>query len=782
MQNQNTPQNFIVVEDDTTNLRQEIEKYTLHWKWFILSVLLAGLAAFLYLRYTPNVYEVATTILIEDDAQEAAPELAVFEELGIGGNQKNIANEITILESRSLMEQVSKNLNLNISYFKEGNIKRAELLKRELPFNIHYLTPDSILFDQSTAFKIKMISESQFQVSNLKGEHTKAYSYGAPFQYNNIKAIVTPKDLKQNTEDDFTVTIRPLKHVVQSFRNQIQVTLLGPNASVIELKMQSRKKEKAKIILDEMVRQYNKDAIEYKNLIGNNTDVFIKERLALIQKDLLDVDKDAETFKTENKLTDIETETGIVLTTNSEIEKKIIELNTQLKMVDYVKSHLKEFDDTLIPENLGLNDANINSNSSEYNTLLLERTRISKSTGDKNPVIINLDNQLEQIRESILRGLENFKSSLKIALNDAKAQERLLDNRIASAPKQEREFRDILRQQQIIETLYLFLLEKREENAISMAVTAPNAKLIDKAESNLYPVSPNRKMIFLTAILLGFMIPIAVIFLSNLLDNKVHTQKELEALVKAPFMGAIPTTSKNDRMLVKEDRGSMAEAFRMLRTNLNFMLGHVDHTGKTIFVTSTLPGEGKTFITINLATVYAMTDKKVLLIGADIRKPKVAEYLNISSKNKGLTEYLADESVTPEDIIEHQEWGFDIIQSGVIAPNPAELLMNGRLDEILAYSKQHYDFIIVDTAPVTLVTDTLQIAPKADLFLYITRANYLDKRLLDVPQQLYTEKRLPNMAMVMNGADPKKGYGYGYGGYGYGKVEDTKKPWWKFKK
>ncbi|MBU2950255.1 polysaccharide biosynthesis tyrosine autokinase [Tamlana agarivorans] len=780
MQNQEIPPNMIIAEEETTNIRQEIEKYAIHWKWFVLSIILAGIGAFLYLRYTPNLYEVATTILIEDDAKGASPELAVFEELGIGGNQKNIANEITILESRSLINKVGENLKLNIAYFKDGNIRSTEQLKNELPFNINFLTADSFLFDFSTAFKINIVSDTAFEISNLENENKEQHSFGSPIDYNGLKLIITPKTIK-NTDETFTVSISPLKQVVQGLRNQIQVTLLNPNASVIELKMQSRKKAKAQLILDELVRQYNKDAVEYKNLIGNNTDAFIKERLALIEQDLIQVDKNAETFKTENKLTDINTETGIVLATNSEIEKQIIELNTQLKLVAYVKAHLKDNQNTLIPESLGLSDSNINTSSSQYNELLLERNRISKSTGGKNPVIINLDTQLNQIRESIVQGLDNLKSSLKISLNDAIVQEQRMASRISTAPKREREFRDIQRQQQIIETLYLFLLQKREENAISLAVTAPNAKLVDAAEGAAHPVGPNRKMIYLTAILLGLAIPFGIIFIVDLLDNKVHTQKELEETIKAPFMGAIPTTSKKDRMLVKGDRGSLAEAFRMVRTNLNFMLGNTEVSGKAIFVTSTLPGEGKTFVTINLATVFAMTDKKVLLIGADIRKPKVVEYLDISATHKGLTEYLADKTVTFKDIIEPQERGFDLIQSGIIAPNPAELLMNGRLDELLAYSKQHYDVVIVDTAPVTLVTDTIQIAPKADLFLYITRANYLDKRLLDVPKQLYNEKRLPNMSLVMNGTDPKKGYGYGYGGYGYGNDEE-KTPWWRFNK
>ncbi|WP_169815730.1 GumC family protein [Pseudotamlana agarivorans] len=783
MQNQDQPSNIMFMEEETTNIRQELEKYLYYWKWFILSLVLALIGAYLYLRYTPNAYEVSTTILIDDGSKGGmAPELAVFEELGMGENKKNLQNEITILKSRSLTEQVAKNLNLNVSYFKEGQIRHTEIFKSDVPFKINFLNDENNFIHLGASFNIKVTSPTTYNLINPNDDVENQYTFGEKVSFHGIDMILTPnKKTNSSVSHSYLVAITPLKNVVQNLRNRIQVNLLNANASVVELKLQSRSIKKSQVILDEWVRQYNKNAIEYKSLIGKNTDAFIKERLALIEKELVKVDKSAETFKTSNKLTDISTETGIVLEKNSAIEQEIIELSTQLKLVDLVMSHISENSNELIPESIGLSESDINSNSSRYNEILLERTRIAKSSGKNNPVLINLDTQLEQIKESITQGLVNLKSSLKVSLNEAKRQEQQIASRITSAPKQEREYRDIQRQQQIIETLYLFLLQKREENAISLAVTAPNAKLIDKAQSTGGPVSPKRQVVYLGAIILGVLVPFSIIFLIQILDNKIHTPKELEALVKAPFVGDVPTTVKQDRMVSKDDRGSLAEAFRMLRTNVNFLLGNTENTGQTIFVTSTIPGEGKTFVSINLSTVFAMTNKKILLIGADIRKPKFIEYLNVETAKMGLTEYLADKTIDPLDIISPQQWGFDMIQSGAIPPNPAELLMNGRLDELLAYGKANYDFIIVDTAPVNAVTDTMQIASKADLFLYVVRANYLDKRLLDIPKHLYNEKRVQNMALVMNGTDPKKGYGYGYGGYGYGEVEETKKPWWKFR-
>ncbi|MEL0653242.1 polysaccharide biosynthesis tyrosine autokinase [Algibacter sp. TI.3.09] len=782
MSNKEKFQDYMLTEDESINIRQQIEKYVFHWKWFALGLFLAMMGAYLYLRYTPNSYEVSATILIDDEANGGLNnELAAFEELGIGNSKKNIENEMGILKSRSLMTRVVKKLDLNISYFKEGSVRDTEIYKDELPFKTTFFVKDSSFFERNTSFIIKIISDTNFELSHSKKEKGTSYAYGKNVKTAYGDIIITPVNI---TSEDYNavyiVKTAPLKSVAKNYRNSINVSLLYKKASILELKLKSPVKLKAERILNELIREYNKDAIEYKSLIGNNTDAFINERLELIEDDLKKVDKTAEHFKTANKLTDISLETGIVLETNSVVEKEIIDLSTQLKLVDYVIAHMQSGSKNLIPENLGINSSDVTSSSTQYNTILLERNRIAQSSGKNNPVLLNLDAQLSQLSGSIAQGLSNLKRSLTISLGQAKSQERSIDSKITSAPRKEREFRDIQRQQQIIETLYLFLLEKREENAISLAVTVPNAKLIDAADGSDIPVGPKRKMIYAIALMLGLLIPFVFIYVLFLLDNKVHNQEDLEALLKTPIIGNIPKTLEGNKILTKSDRGNVAEAFRMLRTNMNFMLGNLKEQSKAIYVTSTVPGEGKTFVAINLATVLAMSNKKVLLIGADVRKPKVAEYLDMTEATNGLTVFLADNSIQINQIIETAKNGdFDVIQSGMVPPNPSELLINGRFDEVLNYGKEHYDYVIVDTAPVNMVTDTLQIASRADLFIYLVRANYLDSRLLEIPKKLYNEKRIPNMTVVINGTDVKKGYGYGNGyGYGYGH-EEEKKSWFK---
>lgn len=776
-ENQN-PLNYLFLEEEPINIREQIEKYVYHWKWFVLGIALAVLGAYVYLRYTPNQYLVSTTILIDDEKSGGLPsELSAFEDLGLmGGGKKSIDNEIGVLKSRSLMERVVHELGINVTYYSKGRIRASEIYGEKVPFKISFFSEDAIFNRIDTTFTIKALSATQFELMDGVDVLSSTHMFGENISTNYGNITVTPVAIHAiNTDDEMTVKISPIKKVVEGLRKALQVQLLFKKSSLLELSIKGPVKLKGQDILNKLVTQYNKDAIEDKNLIGNNTDAFINERLAVIEKDLSNVDKGVEDFKTINKLTDITSEAGLALVSNAELEKEIVELNTQLKLAAYVSTYIEANAEQLIPENLGLNDGAVNSNSTHYNELILERNRILKSSSKKHPVIVMLDAQLKQLRTSIYQSLVNLKSSLNITLAAAKKQERRFHSRITSVPKQERQYRDIQRQQQIIETLYLYLLEKREENAISLAVTVPNAKVIDTAEGSDIPVSPKRKIVYMAALLLGVLIPFMVLYILLLLDTKIHSGKELETLVKAPLLGEIPKTKSQDKIVVSEnDRDSIAESFRMLRTNLNFMLSGTKEKGKTIFVTSTIPEEGKTFISLNLSAVLSLSNKKVLLIGADIRKPKFMEYLNVKF-GKGLTHFLMDDTLKVKDVIDNfPEFDFDILSSGLVPPNPSELLMNGRFEEVLRYAKENYDYVIVDTAPVKMVTDTLLLGHQADACLYVVRANFLDKRLLEIPEKLYKDKRLPNMSLVMNDMDMERGYGYGYG---YG--EDIPKESWR---
>jgi capsular exopolysaccharide synthesis family protein len=437
---------------------------------------------------------------------------------------------------------------------------------------------------------------------------------------------------------------------------------------------------------------------------------------------------------------------------------------------------MKTNKDGLIPSNLGMLNEKTGQNTLNYNNLVLERNRLLASANKENPLVANLSNQITELRESIDQGLRNSRSSIEISLNEARLQESRNYNELASAPKREREIKDIQRQQEIYETLYLYLLQKREENSISLAATAPNAQIIDRAYGSQIPVKPRKLIVLLSSVLLGFLMPALFLSLRSLLDNKIHTLENVEDIIKAPILGDIPTAaSKKTIIAFEEERSNISESLRLLRTNVNYMLPGNLKGGKNIFITSTIGGEGKTFIATNLASSLALLDKKVLLIEADIRKPRIADYLNLKHK-KGLCEFLVYHSAELTDLIIHNErTNVDIILAGVIPPNPSELLANGRFEKVIAYGRENYDYTIIDTAPVNVATDTLLIGKHADLFVYVIRANYLNKKMLKIPKNLFENNRLPNMAFILNDTNYKKS-GYERE-YSYG--ETVSKPWWK---
>jgi capsular exopolysaccharide synthesis family protein len=768
-------------DEEPVNYREKFEKYAYNWKWFLISIFIFSLGAYAYLKFIPKQYTVTSTILINDENSKGLPsELSAFEDLGLTTLSKtSVDNEIGMLKSFSLMESVVKKLGANITFYEKGMISNNELYKNEIPFIINFLLKDSLVYSKDTTFSILALTPAKFVLKNSRGTVSKVYLFGENVQTDFGNITITPAGLKNLKKgEEIVVKVVPIKNIIEDLRKNIEVKTMYKKSSLIQLNLNAPIKLKSQDILNNLVQQYNKDAVDDKLFIGKSTNLFINERLNLIKNELSNVDQGVENFKKNNQLTDIDSESSLILQNNAELEKKIVDLNTQVRVAEYVTDYVNKNTEQIIPSNLGLSDDAVSTNSARYNELLIERNRILKSSSKKNPVIINLDEQLKQLRTGISHGLQNLKASLNIALNNTKKEEDKVFSRIYSAPKQERQFKEFQRQQQIIETLYLFLLQKREENAISLAVTAPKAKIIDFADGSNRPTSPKLILVIITALSLGLLLPFTVLYIIYFFDNKVQSIKDIESIIKAPIIGEIPKTVRGSKIVIHDnDKESISESFRMLRTNINFMLSKIKGRAKIIFIMSTIVGEGKTFTTLNLASVIALSNKKVLLIGGDIRKANSNEYINQNIGN-GLSNFLIDNSLKVSDVIERSlEGNFDILNSGTVPPNPSELIMNGRFDEIFAYAKDNYDYVVVDTAPIKMVTDTLLLSHYADLCLYVIRLNNLDKRLLEIPKKMFNEKRLPNMAILINGVDLKRGYGYGQS-YGYGKSM-PKKNWWK---
>ena len=787
-QHNNSNYKMQVQEDDSIDLRDELEKYLIHWKWFLLSGFIAVVLAFIYVRYATPQYSVSSTLLIKDDDSSLGSELAAFQDLGmLGGGSSNIDNEIQILKSRSLAKTVVKDLNLNISYYKKGRVKESEVYGDKIEYRLialdsievykkldtinYFEITDSneiILFDEEKIFPKKIVLDEEFTI----GDHAFVLKKEAN------KKVSNDYEIK-----DFRISFKPSRKVVDGLVKNIQVAPIDKQSSVLQLSMKHAVRKKAEDIINTLIVNYNADAINDKSEVGERTSSFISDRLSKIEEELDIVDKRVESYKKDNKLTNVEEESTLFVEQVSENEKALFETTTQLRLVDFMDEYIQKNGASyeLLPANLGFQDASIAVLLEQYNEVVLQRNKILYGSSASNPMVKNLEYQLDSYQVSLKESLVNLKASLNITLRELNKQDRKFNDKIKGIPTKEREYRNIQREQGIKEALYLYLLQKQEETDISLAVTTANSKVIDVAYGSDIPVAPRKMIILLAAIIIGMIIPFGVIYINDLLDNKLHTRKDLEAMLSVPILGDIPLKeTKENIVITKDGRSSTAEAFRLLRTNLDFMLTATNKKkGKTIFLTSTVSGEGKSFVSINLACTLALSGKKVALLGMDLRAPKITEYISVYN-GKGVTNYIMDESLGLDDLKinlpKHQ--GLDIFPSGIIPPNPAELLMHPRVDELFAKVQEEYDYIVVDTAPVNLVTDTLMISDRADLFMYVTRANYLDKRLLAVPQNLYNEKRLPNMAMLINGTDYKKGYGYGnYGAYGYGHVE--KGPWWK---
>ncbi|MBN9285014.1 MULTISPECIES: polysaccharide biosynthesis tyrosine autokinase [Flavobacterium] len=780
--------NFEEQNENNFSIREQIDKYLIHWRWFVLGVILSLVAAFLYLRYyTSPSYKAVSTILVKDDKKGGiASELAAFSDIGmLTGAKSSVDNEVEILKSRTLVENVIQRLDLNVFYIAEGRVKSSFLYK-ESPIEIVFTNKSKDFYLRNFTYTIENKSNKRFFIYDDKENKLGEYSYGSEVKTKFGTLIVNKKlenlidaEGKSNSNNPFVVHVKivSLSKVTENFKSKLIVNPLSKNTSVIELSLTDPVKERAEDFLNALVRIYNEDAIADKNFISENTSRFISQRLELITDELDGVEKNVEGYKKQNKITDITSEAGLFLENASQYEKNVVETETRLKVVASMKEFLKNSKTgDLLPNNI-TSDANTSTSIDEYNKLVLERNRILKSSTPNNPVVISLDEKIVSLKAGVDESLSRMQSALMIKKTDLDRQEGLLGGRISQIPRQEREFRILQRQQQIKESLYLYLLQKREETAISLAVTAPNAKVVDAANASDIPVSPKKSIIYLGALIIGLLLPFGVIYFIDLLDTKVKTRQDIEERIKAPFLGDIPQSLSANELINATSRSGAAEALRIAKTNLEFMLNHVpDGQAKTIFLTSTFPKEGKTFVTANMAATIALSGKKVLLIGMDIRNPRLDDYIPIPAK--GLTNYLStkDDSIK-NYIIKHEGFEeFYVLPSGVIPPNPAELLMSKKVNSLFEELKKEYDYIIVDTAPVSLVTDTMLVAHLADVFIYVVRANYLDKRMLGVPQIIYKEKKLPNMCMLLNDTDTTKGYGYGYG---YGADVEDDRPWWR---
>lgn len=750
------------------------------WKWFLLSILICGGIAWYNYARAPLVYFRSATVIIKDPSNKASTSgLDRFDNFI---NKVNVANEILQFRSKKLMREVVQRVHADVSYQIKDGLRSNELYN-ESPVLVSL--PDA-LPEQSFSFTMTLKDAKTVTLSDFSGIEAKP-SYEVVLNdtvaiIEGMNVVVTATNYLRDSWLNTPIRVQklPVESMVNYYKNALGIQQEEEEASILTLALKDSSPARAEDVLNTLITVYNEEAIKEKNQVAVNTANFINERLIIIERELGNVESNLESFKQRNQIVDIASSAGMYMTESQKYNADAMELETQLRLANFIKDYLtdpsKETD--LIPSNTGISDMNIENQISLYNAAKLKRDHLIDDSSVNNPVVQELNNSLRAMKQSIIRAVDNMIVSLNVKRNDAQNREMRAQDRVTAIPTKERQMLSIERQQKIKEALYLFLLNKREENALSQAMADNNARVIDGAEGSNAPISPNRNRILLLGLLVGIALPGVVCLAILFMDTRVHGRKDIEGVTSVPYLGEIPLDKeamKDHRkkvMAVKEQGDDIvSEAFRILRTNMAF-LSKKDKPAQVITFTSFNIGAGKTFIARNLSMSLAYMKKRVVMVDLDIRKGTLSRHFG--HYHVGVTNYLSDNTVKVDDIIQHQE-GFDLIPAGILAPNPAELLMDNRLDELMNELRTRYDYIIADNVPVGLIADATIANRIADLTIFVVRAGKLDRRQLPDIEKLYQEKKLKNMALVLNGANPERhGYGYSYG-YGYGYGYGTKK-------
>ena len=796
-------------KEEQADIKAILFKYIIRWPWFIASIIICIACAWIYLKQSTPIYNITASVIIKDEKKGGTMgnEFSGLEDLGLLNPSKNIDNEIEILQSKSLIKDVVNELGLYINYWGNKGFKTTDLYGAS-PILVHYSFKDAETLNAPIQLTINYQKNGNLNVNMItdKGNDNEKKINKTftefPAVLSSEKGVITFIENQQVpiVEDvNLDITISHPLAIAKGYRSALSIEPTSKTTSVATISIKNTNKKRGEDFINKLVEMYNRDANDDKNEVAQNTAHFIDERISVINQELGTTEQELENFKRESGLTDLSSDAQLAVAEKSAYEKLCVENGTQLNLIQYLSDYLKkpENANTTLPVNVGLNDKSLTEQISQYNALILERNRLRRTSSDSNPVIRRLDSNIDDMHASLLTTINSVYKGLLITKADLDRQAGKYAGQISNAPAQERRFVSIQRQQEIKAGLYLMLLQKREENNIALAATANNAKIIDDALADDVPISPNKKIIYLAALVLGFGIPVAIIYILSLLSYRIEGHSDVERLTRVPVIGDVPLNDSNEKHAIavrENDNDIMAETFRSLRTNLLFMLGDPDK--KVILVTSTTSGEGKTFIASNLAVSLALLGKKVVIVGLDIRKPGLNKVFHISHKERGITQYLvAPQSTDLRSMIQSSDLSanLNILPGGTIPPNPTELLARKSLDDAIELLKKDYDYVVLDTAPIGMVTDTQLIARVADISVYVCRADYTHKNDYQLINELYANKRLPGLCTVINGLDMKKkkyGYYYGYGkygryygygkkygygyGYGYGDTSDSK--------
>ena len=784
-------------KEENIDIKELLFKYVIHWPWFVGAVVACLIAAWIYLYMSTPVYNISATVLIKDDKKGgSAGMLSGLESLGLDGMispSQNIDNEIEVLRSKTIVKEVVENLGLYISYTDEDEFPSKNMYKTS-PVQVSLTPQEADLLEEPMIVEMTLQPQGSIDVNVEIGDdeyqkHFEKLPAVFPTHKGTLAFFQTPDSIlpsKKASEEivgvertvrNITATINKPLAVAKGYCGNMTIEPTSKTTSVAVISLKNSNVQRGKDFINKLLEMYNINTNNDKNEVAQKTAEFINERISIISKELGSTEKNLESFKRGAGITDLTSDAQIALTGSAEYEKKRVENQTQINLLQDLQKYMQNEGYEVLPSNIGLQDVNLSAAINRYNDVLVERKRLLRTSTENNPTIINLDTSIHAMKENVQVSLDRVLRGLFITKADLDREANRYSRRISEAPGQEREFVSIARQQEIKAGLYLMLLQKREENAITLAATANNAKIIDDAIADEAPVSPKGKMIYLVALVLGVGIPVGVIYMLELTKFKIEGRADVEKLTSVPIIGDIPLTDeKQGAIAVFENQNNlMSETFRNIRTNLQFML---ENDKKVILVTSTVSGEGKSFISANLAISLSLLGKKVVIVGLDIRKPGLNKVFNIPRKGVGITQYLANPEKNLMDLVQLSDVSKNlyILPGGSVPPNPTELLARDGLDKAIEMLKKNFDYVILDTAPVGMVTDTLLIGRVADLSVYVCRADYTHKNEYTLINELAENNKLPNLCTVINGLDLKRrkyGYYYGYGKYGkyygYGK-------------
>ncbi|WP_324028376.1 polysaccharide biosynthesis tyrosine autokinase [Maribacter sp. BPC-D8] len=757
-------------ENKELTFKNLLKRYINFWPWFLVSFILCLSLAFLYLRYANVIYYSFAKIKITDETKElnvSADALSM-----LGSNSKiNIDNETEVLKSFRILSQVVNELNLDVLYFKKGHLKNnrssepafsiikdisEDSLKRPVLFNIHIDTDE-----------IEVTNDDDFK-RHISFSNLDSALVGLPFRIK-LSSGLNYEDFENTT---YRVELHSKKETVLSLARDLQVARTSKDSDIIELALKGQNPELSEAILNTVIAKFNQDGILDRQQISRRTIDFIDERFLYLSTELDSIEGGKQDFKQENNLSYIEADAEVSLDRKSETENNVANLETQISLSALLKrSVINQGAFELLPVDVGLENSGLNNIVSRYNDLVLQRNKLKENVGEQHPSLMTISAQLDNAKVNVIKTLDIYDTQLRTSLKQLNLEQSRVNSVFARLPEKEKKLRSIERQQSIKENLFLLLLQKREEAAINLAVTEPSIKVVDYGLTNSIPVSPNKIILLGVSGLLGLFLPFAFLYVRFAIDSKIRNRQDIKyVLPNIPFLVEIPHFKVEKLFNGINDRSPLAESYRILATNINYLLPREKNiSSNVIYVTSAVSGEGKSLLSYNLSVAYASVNKKVLLVGADLRNPELHNYLGMNINSVGLTDYLLDAKMNWKDYIHsgvQKTTNHHVLLSGSIPPNAPQLLSSDAFADFITDAKKVFDIIIVDTAPIIPVTDTLLISNFADVTLFVTRAGFTEKEILQEAVELNRNGKLKNMAFVLNDVkfDLRKNYNYNYSG------------------